>query len=137
MFEYQTINGEFKFESTNEGLTGIIVDGEKIVSETKAKNLVQARRDYLRRNPEAAVAVMEVELQPEPKKRERKPLTEADRAKNLVGTLERVQQEKNFCPTHGQLAPEDLSKAYARRRVIRCRKCENARSVAQKAAKKA
>ena len=135
MFKYLTINGEFKFESTNEGLTGIIVDGEKIVSETKAKNLVQARRDYLRRNPEAAVAVMEVELQPEPKKRA--PLTEADRAKNLADTLERVQQEKNFCPTHGQLAPEDLSKAYARRRVIRCRKCENARSVAQKAAKKA
>ena len=135
MFKYQTTNGEFKFESTNEGLTGIIVDGEKIVSETKAKNLVQARRDYLRRNPGAAVAVMEVELQPEPKKRA--PLTEADRAKNLADTLERVQQEKNFCPTHGQLAPEDLSKAYARRRVIRCRKCENARSVAQKAAKKA
>ena len=135
MFKYQTTNGEFKFESAIEGLTGIIVDGEKIVSETKAKNLVQARRDYLRRNPEAAVAVMEVELQPEPKKRA--PLTEADRAKNLADTLERVQQEKNFCPTHGQLAPEDLSKAYARRRVIRCRKCENARSVAQKAAKKA
>ena len=57
MFKYQTTNGEFKFESTNEGLTGIIVDGEKIVSETKAKNLVQARRDYLRRNPGAAVAV--------------------------------------------------------------------------------
>ena len=28
MFKYQTTNGEFKFESTNEGLTGIIVDGE-------------------------------------------------------------------------------------------------------------
>ena len=135
MFKYQTINGEFKFESATEGLTGIIVDGEKITSETKAKNLVQARRDYLRRNPEAAAAVMEVELQPEPKKRA--PLTEADRAKNLADTLERVQQEKHFCPTHGQLAPEDLSKAYARRRVIRCRKCENARSVAQKTAKKA
>lgn len=135
MFKYQTINGEFKFESATEGLTGIIVDGEKIASETKAKNLVQARRDYLRRNPEAAAAVMEVELQPEPKKRA--PLTEADRAKNLADTLERVQQEKHFCPTHGQLAPEDLSKAYARRRVIRCRKCENARSVAQKTAKKA
>ena len=98
MFKYQTTNGEFKFESAIEGLTGIIVDGDKIVSETKAKNLVQARRDYLRRNPEAAVAVMEVELQPEPKKRA--PLTEADRAKNLADTLERVQQEKNFPPGH-------------------------------------
>ena len=136
MFKYQTTNG-VKFESAIEGLTGIIVDGEKIVSESKAKNLVQARRDYLRRNPEASVAVMEVELQPEPKKRERKPLTEADREKNLADTLERVQQEKHFCPTHGQLAPEGLSKAYARRRVIRCRKCENARSSAQKAARKA
>ena len=134
MFKYQTTNGEFKFESTNEGLTGILVDGEKIVSESKAKNLVQARRDYLRRNPEAAVAVMEVELQPEPKKRA--PLTEDDRVKNMADTFERVEQEKHFCPTHGQLTPEDLSKAYARRRVIRCRKCENARSSAQKATKK-
>ena len=132
MFKYQTTNGEFKFESATEGLTGIIVDGEKIVSESKAKNLVQARRDYLRRNPEAAVAAMPVELQPE-----RAPLTEADRVKNMAGIFERVQQEKHFCPTHGQLTPEALSKAYARRRVIRCRKCENARSSAQKTAKKA
>ena len=86
-------------------------------------------------NPEASVAVMEVELQPEPKKRA--PLTEADRVKNMADTFERVEQEKHFCPTHGQLTPEDLSKAYARRRVIRCRKCENARSSAQKTAKKA
>ena len=71
----------------------------------------------------------------EPKKRA--PLTEADRVKNMADTFERVEQEKHFCPTHGQLTPEDLSKAYARRRVIRCRKCENARSSAQKTAKKA
>ena len=138
------------FETTTENLTGAILgrtpSGSVIlVGETTAKSLVQARRDFLRRHRsvEAAdVVVVEVRLatdddEDEPKTSKKAPKVVTSKEENEVATLERVASEDHFCATHGKLSPETISRAYARRKVIRCTKCVNEQSRLAKAAKAA
>ena len=140
----------FVFETATENLTGAILrvtpsEPTTLIRETTAKNLVQARRDFLRKNHgfEAnELVVVEVRLatdddEDEPKASKKAPKVATSKEENEVATRERVASEDHFCATHGKLSPEAISRAYARRKVIRCVKCVNEQSRLAKAAKAA
>lgn len=55
----------------------------------------------------------------------------------LSNTITRADVVQKVCNEHGPIVGANLSTAYARRSVIRCRQCENLRSRNAKSAKRA
>ena len=126
--KYRTVGATYAHTvSSATPLTGAIVADDTVIATTAAKSLTKAKSDFLRRRPElqCLVEVVPVVL-----------VAADDKEANEASTRRRVAEEKHYCPEHGLLTPSQISSAYARRRVIRCRACVNAQSAIYKKRRK-
>lgn len=108
--EYRTVGATYAHTvSSATPLTGAIVADDTVIATTAAKSLKSLTEVFWAADNKEA---------------------------NEAATRRRVAEEKHYCPEHGLLTPSQISSAYARRRVIRCRACVNAQSAIYKKRRK-